>query len=235
MNERSTRAHTVIVVHLESCSDIGAGDAMVSRSLCLVDLGGAEQVSKSILSQAGKRVVASGDVAARMQEAVYINMGLLALNKCVRALVNDDPHIPFNDSKLTMMLRAALKGNCATSLIVTCSLQDSNAAETVEALRFGEAARGVLLQAGAAGVPLTATAQAALAKVEHEIEEVQEVIRAKERWITTPIGDNAGVTAGGDFAGHLAGQAVTRIVGAEAEHARLEALLMRRLILSGLP
>lgn len=225
MNQRSTRAHTVVVLHLETASNTCAATTTLSRSLCLVDLGGAEQVSKSILSQAAKRVVASGDVAARMQEAVFINMGLLALNKCVRALVNDDPHIPFNDSKLTMMLRAALQGNCATSLIVTCSLQDANAAETVEALRFGEAARGVGLLAEPEELPLTAAAQAALAKLEREIEQVQEAIRLKERWVTTPAG------VGGD----LASQTVTRIVGAEAEHARLEALLMRRQILSGLP
>ena len=232
MNERSTRAHTVIVLHLETSAGNAAGDRTQSRSLCLVDLGGAEQVSKSILSHAAKKVVASGDVAARMQEAVYINMGLLALNKCVRALVANDPHIPFNDSKLTMMLRAALKGNCATSLIVTCSTQDAHAPETVEALRFGEAARGVSLQVAAHGVPLTDSAQAALAHVEREIEKIENDIRAKEQWITTPA---RGARDDAQGQGGLAAGTVTRIVGAEAEHARLEALLMRRQILRGLP
>jgi len=92
----------------------------VSRNLCLVDLGGAEQVSKSILTHAAKRVVAPGDVAERIQEAVFINLGLLALKKCVRALVADDPHVPFNDAKLTTMLRGALRGDCVTSVVVTC-------------------------------------------------------------------------------------------------------------------
>lgn len=156
MNDHSSRAHTVIVLHLETSITTGkeaatttqaqhaaettvssgeggcvmwgarggegggGGSGKVSRNLCLVDLGGAEQVSKSILTKAAKRVVAPGDVATRLQEAVYINLGLLALKKCVRALVADDPHVPFNDAKLTNMLRGALRGNCATAVVVTC-------------------------------------------------------------------------------------------------------------------
>ena len=41
----------------------------------------------------------------RMREAVYINLGLLALKKCIEALNSGSTYVPFQDSKLTMVGR----------------------------------------------------------------------------------------------------------------------------------
>merc|ERR1719506_617914 len=76
MNERSSRAHSLIVLTLEQQAAEGAGK--VRSTLCLVDLGGCEKVKKSN---------ATGE---RLQEAIHINQGLLAL-KSVRALTSASP------------------------------------------------------------------------------------------------------------------------------------------------
>jgi hypothetical protein len=176
------------------------------------------------LSAAGAAVIGASAVDARLQEAAYINLGLLALKKCVRALVADDPHVPFNDAKLTMVLRGALKGECATGVLITCSSEDCHAPETVEGLRFGETLSSVRLLQSATPA-LDATAEHALSQLEGEIDAVQEAIRAHERWETTWLPGQANDER----------RTVTNIVGAEVQHKKLEALMMRRRILTGAP
>ena len=53
----------------------------------------------------------------RMREAVYINLGLMALKACVEALLSKAKYVPYSDSKLTMILSSALGGNSKTSVI----------------------------------------------------------------------------------------------------------------------
>jgi hypothetical protein len=175
------------------------------------------------LSKAGKAVIGSSSVDARLQEAAYINLGLLALKKCVRALVADDPHVPFNDAKLTMVLRGALKGECATAVLITCSSEDCHAPETVEGLRFAETLSSVRLLQSATRA-LDSTAQHALSQLDAEIDAVQQAMRAHERWETTSLPSQANER-----------RTVTKIVGAEVQHKKLEALMMRRRILTGAP
>ena len=252
MNERSSRAHTVLVLHLheygaEEASPGGAACESVSapRSLCIVDLGGAEAVSKSILTAGAARVntVRAEDVGARLKEAISINLGLLTLKKVVRALVADDPHVPYNEAKLTTLLRGALGGGgargagCYTAMLVTCSSADEHASETVDALRFGQAVSSLAL-APAQELNTSVATAAALRELDAEMEVVHAAIRAKEKWLTSEGSVCKTVAEGGggqSAAGRRIHTATTRIVGAEAEHARLEALLMRRQILCGAP
>ena len=48
------------------------------------------------------------ELGERMRETVHINLGLLALKKCVEALNNRAPYVPYMDSKLTMVPRPLL-------------------------------------------------------------------------------------------------------------------------------
>lgn len=49
-------------------------------------------------------------------------------------------HVPYRNSKLTRLLSAALGGNAKTAMIVTCSAEPQNHAETLATLRFGSRA-----------------------------------------------------------------------------------------------
>ena len=51
----------------------------------------------------------------RLREAVYINQGLLALKECIRALNEGADYVPYQNSKLTMLLSSALGGSECSS------------------------------------------------------------------------------------------------------------------------
>jgi len=158
MNERSSRAHCLIVLSLEQkCIQTGVS---CSSKLFLADLGGSEQVKKSkvevgkskhiqalerkYLSKPsvdeggtgteGKDAEEPGEEEPefstgfrkgdRMREAVYINLGLLALKKVVKSLNSNDKkstYVPYADSKLTMLLSSGLGGDSKTAIVVCAS------------------------------------------------------------------------------------------------------------------
>lgn len=78
MNERSSRAHVILMFNLQQVHP-STGHRITSH-LCMADLGGSEQLKKSL---------AEGD---RRREAVQINMGLLALKQCITALNSELLH-----------------------------------------------------------------------------------------------------------------------------------------------
>ena len=149
MNEHSSRAHTVFLLSLtqvakstgpptpgnaagaagaeveEVVEEEGAG-TMLTSQLALVDLAGCEQLSQSKA------------VGQQLREAVGINSSLLVLGKCITALSEGRAHVPYHEARLTMLLRGAFGGNSRTTCCVTVSPDDAHAANSVQALRFGE-------------------------------------------------------------------------------------------------
>lgn len=96
MNERSSRAHTLVLLTLRQ--EVVATGRVLTSQLCLVDLGGSEQTKKS------------GVVGERFNEAVQINLGLLSLKRCITALIEGHGHVPFFESRLTSILKGPLEG-----------------------------------------------------------------------------------------------------------------------------
>jgi len=92
----------------------------------MVDLAGSEQLKKSEVEGVNRL------------EAICINRSLLSLGKCISALVKNSPHVPYYDSKLTLLLRSCFGGNSKTAVIVNASQDDSNGDQTLQTLRFGE-------------------------------------------------------------------------------------------------
>ncbi len=105
----------------------------------MCDLGGSEKISKSKVDE-GTHM--AGTVSweqyyrerARQREAIYINAGLFALKRCIDALnksaeqkkldeanesTNPLTYVPYQDSKLTMLLSGALGGDSRTCVLVT--------------------------------------------------------------------------------------------------------------------
>ena len=139
MNDRSSRAHTVLILNLThlrtSTTEAYSGKGEVVKSqLLLADLAGCEHITKSKVDGDARR------------EAASINSGLLVLKKCISALNQEKSHVPFLESKLTMLLKGALGGSSRTFVLVTGSLDECHADETVEAMRFGEQCSGVTNQ-----------------------------------------------------------------------------------------
>ena len=214
MNDRSSRSHTLLMLRLTQRAPFkrGSEDAGVTSQLCLADLGGSEQLKKS---------KATGD---RQTEAVQINMGLLALKECIGALNSKRPYVPYQNSKLTMLLSGALGGDCKTAVIVTASLESAQASETMQALRFGEKCSAVETTARSGDSALATL----LAAIDLEVAQCERRIEQKERWelVKTEVPRDAFGDGGGVVVQSLLG-------GAEAERARLEELLQRRRELTG--
>jgi len=160
MNERSSRAHTVFVLTLTQTR----GDAMLKSHLHLVDLAGCERVKKSKV------------VGGRLVEATKINGSLLVLGRCLSALIDEQRHVPYLESRLTALLRSAFGGNSRTTAIITAHSDDDHADETLQALHFGERCAMVTNTARFAASSVSAAMEA----VDSGIATVQEQMRGLE-------------------------------------------------------
>eukprot|EP00929_Paragymnodinium_shiwhaense_P031834 TRINITY_DN17754_c0_g1_i1.p1 TRINITY_DN17754_c0_g1~~TRINITY_DN17754_c0_g1_i1.p1 ORF type:complete len:1453 (-),score=381.56 TRINITY_DN17754_c0_g1_i1:218-4576(-) len=146
MNHHSSRAHTILAVKISQ----RRGDLTVSSQLHLVDLAGSERVKKS-KAQGG-----------RLVEAVGINSSLMVLGQCIAARVEERSHVPYYESKLTLLLRSALGGNSRTTAVICCHKEDLHGDETLQALSFGERCARISNKAHAAMASSSSAAVAAI-------------------------------------------------------------------------
>lgn len=133
MNERSSRSHSIVTIHVQG-KDVKSGSSMHS-SLHLVDLAGSERVDRSEVT---------GD---RLKEAQHINKSLSALGDVISALAQKNAHIPYRNSKLTQVLQASLGGHAKTLMFVQLNPEIASYSETMSTLKFAERASGVELGA----------------------------------------------------------------------------------------
>ena len=122
MNLQSSRSHCVFTMLVERREP---GALTVRRGkLNLVDLAGSERIGKS------------GVGGGALREAKHINLSLHALEKVVVALSDGDPHVPYRDSVMTMLLKDSLGGNCATAMVATVSPEFEHVFEGISTCRF---------------------------------------------------------------------------------------------------
>lgn len=152
MNTDSSRSHAIFMMTIEQKDNI-TGISKMSR-LQLIDMAGSELGGKK--DQAGGAVQGTKGTAIH-QEARMINKSLSSLNAVVRALVDNQQttrggadaaggssiEAPYNQSKLTRLLRDAFGGNCRTSIILTASPASYSIAESIRTMKFGQLCRSV--------------------------------------------------------------------------------------------
>jgi kinesin family protein 5 len=224
MNDRSTRAHSLFILTLNQEK---AGSISVQSKLFLADLGGSEQVKKSQVEAGVLTENVGFEMGQHMREAVYINLGLLALKRCIEALNHRYSYVPFQDSKLTMLLSEGIGGNSKTSVIVCANSMPIHAQETLMTLRFGE--RCALIEN-----TLTNNAsllQQILDRFDREIAEVEAEIRRKERWElreerVKDVNAEAGTIEQAQGGEEI--KKIAMVVGAEEERRQLAKLLRER-------
>ena len=162
MNERSSRSHSAVIVHVEGVTkDSGARTRGV---LYLVDLAGSERVSRS---------EATGD---RLKEAQHINKSLSALGDVVSALQQRSPHVPYRNSKLTSLLQGALGRSGKALIFMHVSPAEGSASETVSTLNFATRVASVELGRAAKNAETSemANARVAVAKLEDAVSTAEE-------------------------------------------------------------
>eukprot|EP00927_Polykrikos_kofoidii_P064697 TRINITY_DN6019_c0_g2_i1.p1 TRINITY_DN6019_c0_g2~~TRINITY_DN6019_c0_g2_i1.p1 ORF type:complete len:691 (+),score=88.84 TRINITY_DN6019_c0_g2_i1:72-2144(+) len=124
MNALSSRSHSVFALYLKGTNrDLGQE---LHGALHLVDLAGSERLAKS------------GSSGERLKETQNINRSLSSLVDVFSAKAEGRTHIPFRNSKLTHLMEPCLSGQGKTLMLVHVSPEQSNAHETLCALRFAK-------------------------------------------------------------------------------------------------
>ncbi|KAI5649605.1 hypothetical protein M9H77_35610 [Catharanthus roseus] len=123
-NERSSRSHCMIILDVPK----------VGGQLMLVDMAGSENIE-----QAGQN-----GFEAKMQTA-KINQGNIALKRVVESIANGDSHVPFRDSKLTMLLQDSFEDSQSKILMILCASPDPKELhKTISTLEYGAKAKCIV-------------------------------------------------------------------------------------------
>ena len=138
MNEKSSRAHTILKLIIESKQREDAADTPVRVSvLNLVDLAGSENA---------KMTNSMGD---RAREAKCINQSLLTLSLIIQRLSKEKSstthkqYLPYRDSKLTRLLQSSLSGSARIAIICTVSPTLQCVEESHNTLKFAARAKSI--------------------------------------------------------------------------------------------
>ncbi|CAN0922853.1 Kinesin-like protein KIN-14F [Linum grandiflorum] len=136
LNERSSRSHSILTVHVYGKELISG--SILKGCLHLVDLAGSE------------RVVKSEAVGERLKEAQHINRSLSALGDVIYALAQKSQHVPYRNSKLTQVLQDSLGGQAKTLMFVHINPEVDAIGETISTLKFAERVASIELGAAKA-------------------------------------------------------------------------------------
>lgn len=127
-NEESSRSHAILqLVIKRSVDGSESKPARLVGKLSFIDLAGSERGADTT----------DNDRQTRM-EGAEINKSLLALKECIRALDNDQVHIPFRGSKLTEVLRDSFVGDSRTVMISCISPNSGSCEHTLNTLRYAD-------------------------------------------------------------------------------------------------
>ncbi|GMI97722.1 hypothetical protein like AT3G16060 [Hibiscus trionum] len=127
-NEESSRSHGILQLAVKRSADGSENKpARLVGKLSFIDLAGSERGADTT----------DNDKQTRM-EGAEINKSLLALKECIRALDNDQGHIPFRGSKLTEVLRDSFVGDSRTVMISCISPSSGSCEHTLNTLRYAD-------------------------------------------------------------------------------------------------
>jgi kinesin family protein 2/24 len=127
-NDTSSRSHAICQIAIRE----GPSNKLMGK-LLLVDLAGSERAADCQSNNRQRRL-----------EGAEINKSLLALKECIRSLDmkkagNNEIHIPFRASKLTMVLRDSFMMNAdrIRIIMIACISPGSSSADhTLNTLRY---------------------------------------------------------------------------------------------------
>ncbi|CAN4094932.1 unnamed protein product [Withania somnifera] len=136
-NEESSRSHAILQLTVKKHNEVkesrrnndvneSKGGKVVGK-ISFIDLAGSERGADTTDNDRQTRI-----------EGAEINKSLLALKECIRALDNDQIHIPFRGSKLTEVLRDSFVGNSRTVMISCISPNAGSCEHTLNTLRYAD-------------------------------------------------------------------------------------------------
>lgn len=135
MNERSSRSHMLLTLHVDSLplkmpsGGSAAGEPPTYGSLSIVDLAGSERPKET------------GSRGTALREAGHINKSLYTLGKVIAGMAKPGRpgrkrNVPFRDSTLTKLLIGSLGGSSKTLMIGCISPAETALPESLRTLNF---------------------------------------------------------------------------------------------------
>eukprot|EP01138_Halocafeteria_seosinensis_P007788 gb/GECG01007957.1/.p1 GENE.gb/GECG01007957.1/~~gb/GECG01007957.1/.p1 ORF type:complete len:733 (+),score=141.76 gb/GECG01007957.1/:1-2199(+) len=122
VNDVSSRSHAICEIQVRDNRD------RVYGKLSLIDLAGSERAADRKHHNRQRRV-----------ESAEINKSLLALKECIRSIDNNNRHVPFRASKLTMVLKDSFtSNNSRVVMISTVSPNAGSSDHTQNTLRYAD-------------------------------------------------------------------------------------------------
>ncbi|XP_042421053.1 kinesin-like protein KIN-13A [Zingiber officinale] len=154
-NEESSRSHAILQLVIKQHKEVsdlkiqkegsGKGGKIVGK-ISFIDLAGSERGADTT----------DNDRQTRL-EGAEINKSLLALKECIRALDNDQIHIPFRGSKLTEVLRDSFVGNSRTIMISCISPNAGSCEHTLNTLRYADRVKSLSKSGNSKKDPMAAS------------------------------------------------------------------------------
>ncbi|THF97237.1 hypothetical protein TEA_008147 [Camellia sinensis var. sinensis] len=166
INNQSSRSHSVLTVHVHGKDVSGS---ILRSCLHLVDLAGSERVEKSEVNGDG------------LKEAQYINKSLSCLGDVISALAQKSSHIPYRNSKLTLLLQNALGGYAKTLMFAHVSPEADSFGETISTLKFAQRVSTVEL-----GVSHINKESSEVMELKQQIESLKKALANKEAQTVRP-------------------------------------------------
>eukprot|EP01062_Namystynia_karyoxenos_P066239 TRINITY_DN60201_c0_g1_i1.p1 TRINITY_DN60201_c0_g1~~TRINITY_DN60201_c0_g1_i1.p1 ORF type:complete len:1013 (+),score=311.97 TRINITY_DN60201_c0_g1_i1:96-3041(+) len=145
LNGDSSRAHTLYIItykRTERKSATAKEATTLSSTINLVDLAGSERCDKA--ETHGRRSQHGGDM---MKEGIHVNKSLSALGNCIQVLSQNkkDSLVPFNNSRLTLLLQGAMT-NGRVIMIAALSPASICYDESVSTLEFAKRIKRVRIR-----------------------------------------------------------------------------------------
>jgi hypothetical protein len=138
MNELSSRSHLIVMIDVSATLTTvtqGTSTMTLTGGLRLCDLAGSERLDRTNTLHD----------ATRLRETVNINKSLSCLADVFLALQNKASHVPYRNSKLTMLLQDCLSGDGKALMFVNVSPTLASSPETLCSLRFAAQVNSVEL------------------------------------------------------------------------------------------
>ena len=116
LNHQSSRSHLVVTLSFNN------------KKIYIIDLAGNEK---------GKYSVACND-KSKLNEYININKSLFALKECIRGLSNNNPYVPYRNSKLTFLLKDIFFNNGFITFIATIFPAAAHFYDIIDTIKFSK-------------------------------------------------------------------------------------------------
>ncbi|ESO97247.1 hypothetical protein LOTGIDRAFT_114997 [Lottia gigantea] len=131
LNDRSSRSHSIVMLKIKK-SALMPPKREYHGKIYLIDLAGSEDNRRT------------GNQGIRLKESGAINKSLFVLGEVVDAINNNQPRIPYRNSKLTRLLQDSIGGSCHSLMITNIAPEEHYYYDTYCTLNFASKSKKIV-------------------------------------------------------------------------------------------